>query len=309
MIVAQNRTNRRRDRGGVGLLIVCGLVLSGCAGAKSLAEDIAARATLAPAAPETLRLRPLAPTTSNVFTRSYRVGESYTSRVGEPMLSVKNYALNERVARATALRDFEQLCGRLFSEEPGRCKQSPLSNVHGGLASVFDVQGAVSTSDGDYFAVSLPVTDSKEVIYLLVDPNGRLRLGGYVAWRRTDSKGYSAAGVPLVEEIPKSPLDSETPLFTFENQQSVAASGPGYLNYDLIYMGSHATARGDNIFLSYREYARQTADHLMFEQTLQYPGSQHDIDVAGLRLHVESADPESVTFRVVEDSQRGAGHE
>lgn len=289
-----------------GLALVCAIGVSACAGAKLFAEDIAARATLAPATRETLRLQPLASTTQNVLTRSYSVGESYTSRVGEPMLSVKNYAVSERVARATALRDFEQLCDRLMSEEPGLCMEAPLGSVRGGLGSVFDVQGAVSTPDGDYFALALPSSDKRDVIYLLVDTEGRLRRGAYVVWRRADSKGYSVAGVPLAEAVVELPLDDEAPLFTFENQQTLAASGPGYLNYDLVYLGSRSTPRGDNIFLSYREYGRQATDHLMFEQNLQYPASQRDIDAAGLRLHVETADAETITFRVVEDSQRGA---
>ncbi len=306
MVVKQNRMGRRRDGSTAWLLFVCGIWLSGCASVQSLAEDMASRATLAPTTPETLRLRPLASTASSVSTRSYRVGEAYTSRVGEPMLSVKNYEVGEKVARATALRDFEQLCGRLLSNEPGSCSDSPLVSVRGGTGSVFEVQGAVSTLDGDYFALSLPAANKKDVAYLLVDTKGRPRPGAYVAWRQADSNGYSVAGVPLVEVSPDIPLDDDAPLFAFDNQQAVAASGPGYLNYELVYLGRRSTAGGDSIVLSYREFARQSPDHVTFEQTLPYPVSQRDIDIAGLRLRVDATGPESITFRVVGDSRRGA---
>lgn len=311
-----NSIDRRRKGRTAWLSLACGIGLSGCAATTAFVTDLSDLATPMTSVPKmsttddpaTLRLQPLAPTSRVVSTRSYSVGAPYTSRVGEPMLSVKNYAVAERVATATALRDFEQLCERLLGKDPGRCTGSPLGSVRADLGSLFEVRGAVATPDGEYFAVSMPVTDKGVVIYLLVDPEGRLRRGAYVAWHRSDTRGSGVGGVPLVEVVPEIPLDTDSPMFTFENQQSIAERGPGYLNYELVYVGSRSTGRGDNLLLSYREYARQKTDYLVFEQGLQYPASQRDIEVAGLRLHVDAVDPEKITFRVVEDAQRGAEH-
>lgn len=293
------------------LLLCCSIGLAGCStvqavafNMKSATENVAAHARLAPAVEETLRLQPPTSTTTSVFTRSYRVGESYTSRVGDPMLSVKNYSLRHQVVRASALRDFQQLCDRVLSKAPGPCSDAPLDNVHGSLGSVFDVHGRIVTPDGEYFAVSLPVADRKDVVYLLVDANGRLRQGAYVAWHRNDSRGYSIEGMPLAEVIPQFAIDGEEPLFTLDQQETFAGSGPGYLNYDLVYGGNRTTDKGESVFLSYREYARQTTERLVFEQSLQYRVTDHDIQVAGLRLHVDTANPESITFSVVEDSSQ-----
>ena len=310
------RNQNRQGRGSIAsrCLLVCCIGVAGCATVKSVssdfasvAEDVAAHARLAPAPLETLRLEPPSSTTTKVLTRSYRVGESYTSRVGEPMLSVKNYSLRHQVVHASALRDFQQVCDRLLSEKPGACADAPLSSVHGSLGTVFDVQGMITTPDGDYFAVSLPVPDGKDVVYLLVDENGHLRAGGYVAWHRNDSRGHSVSGLPLAEVVPPFPIDEESPLFKLDSEETFTGSGSGYLNYDLVYAGSRATDRGDSVFLSYREYGRQKTDHLVFEQNLQYSITDRDIQVAGLRLHVDTANPESITFSVVEDdSEHGA---
>ena len=66
-----------------------------------------------PGAPQPLpegsfALQPLAPVRRDIYTKSYRLGETYTVKVGEPVVSIKNYSITEKVGRATALRDFGQ---------------------------------------------------------------------------------------------------------------------------------------------------------------------------------------------------------
>ena len=45
-------------------------------------------------------LQPLAPVRRDIFTRSYRLGETYTVHTGEQVVIVKNYAITEKVGRA-----------------------------------------------------------------------------------------------------------------------------------------------------------------------------------------------------------------
>ena len=69
------------------------------------------QAAYAAAAPEgTVALQPLAPVRRDIFTRSYRLGEPYTVHTGQPVVSIKNYSVTEKVGHATVLRDFAQNC-------------------------------------------------------------------------------------------------------------------------------------------------------------------------------------------------------
>lgn len=285
-------------------LLVALLGGAGCAAYESVAPRAAEPepVVVAPAGDGRVFLQPLAPVRRDIFTRSYRVGEVYTARVGESVVSVKNYSVTERVGHATALRDFRQSCKRLLSSEAGDCTTGPLSMVRGAMGSVFDVIAAVTMPDGQYFAVALP-TESGIHAYLLVDPTGRLRRGAYLVSREADSHGFALGRVPVREQRVDLPLDAEAPLFSFESVERFVFMGPGYLSFDLVFSGRRSGQRGDTYTMLYREFGRDSTDAPAFEQALVFPVTQQEMEVGRLRIRVESVTPEDIRFSVVEDGQ------
>ncbi|HEY2776135.1 MAG TPA: hypothetical protein VGK20_18995, partial [Candidatus Binatia bacterium] len=206
--------------------------------------------------------------------------------------------------KATALRDFGQVCkSRLIHR--GRlelCQDAPLSSVRGAMGSVFDVVAGATFPDGQYFAVAVP-SDASTQVYLLVDPSGRLRKGGYVAWRDQLNPGTTLGRVPVVELAPDVALDSQAPLFSFETVEKFVHMGPGYLSFDLVFTGTRETARGEHMTFDYREYMRDSTDAPTFESTLEFPTTEPTIEVGKLRIAVEPDGYDGLRFRVVADAQ------
>lgn len=250
----------------------------------------------------TVALQPLAPVRRDIYTRSYRLGDAYLARTGETVVSIKNYSITEKVGRATVLRDFAQNCRRLFRGESSPCDDSPLSAVRGAMGDVFDVVGAVTLSDGQYFAVA-PPSDGRSQVYLLVDPTGRLRRGAYVTWREELSPGTTLGRVPVVELEPGLALSSEEPLFSFESVEKFVFMGPGYLSFDLVFAGTRDTLRGELVTFVYREFGRDSTDKPTFERQLQFPSSQPVLEIEKLRIEVEPVGYDQLRFRVIADGQ------
>lgn len=298
------RREGRRARRSAGLAAALGvavaLLLGGCSSLQAFSAMFAPAAD-APAK-GTIALQPLAPVRRDIYTRSYRLGDAYLARSGETVVSIKNYSITEKVGRATVLRDFEQNCRRFFGGGPTPCDDSPLSAVRGAMGNVFDVVGAVTLSDGQYFAVA-PPSDGSSQVYLLVDPTGRLRRGAYVAWREELSPGMTLGRVPLVELEPGLALSSEEPLFSFESVEKFVFMGPGYLSFDLVFTGTRDTLRGELVTFAYREYGRDSTDKPTFERALQFPVSQPILEVERLRIEVEPIGYNQLRFRVIADGQ------
>ncbi len=284
------------------------LLAAGCSDVQGMALRVRSafsgpQPAAAPPVEGAIVLQPLAPVRRDIFTRSYRLGETYSVHTGGSVVSIKNYAITERVGRATVLRDFGQTCTRrFFGREPTLCESSPLSAVRGAMGNVFDVVAAVTVPDGQYFAVALP-SDGKSQVYLLVDPTGRLRRGAYVAWREDLSPGTSLGHVPLVELAPKPALQPDAPLFSFESVERFVFMGPGYLSFDLIFTGTRDTARGELITFNYREFGRDSTDTATFERPLQFPASEPVIELDKLRIEVEPVGYGELRFRVIADGQ------
>lgn len=251
----------------------------------------------------TVALQPLAPVRRDIFTRSYRLGESFVARTGESVVSIKNYSITEKVGHATVLRDFGQNCrSRWLGRDVSLCESSPLSAVRGAMGSVFDVIAAVTLPDGQYFAVALP-SDGSSQVYLLVDPTGRLRRDRYVVWREDLTPGTTLGRLPLVEMAPDLAIDSQSPLFSFESVEKFVFMGPGFLSFDLIFTGTRDTVRGELMTFNYREFGRDSTDLPAFERPLQFSVNDHVIQVERLRIEVEPVGYEQLRFRVIADGQ------
>ena len=289
----------------MGLAVALGA--SGCAAFQGTREGMRGLFR-APASEAVVELQALAPVRRDIFTRSYRLGEAYNAETGDTVVSVKNYAITERVGHATVLRDFAQTCKQKWPRRgaPTLCDSAPLDIVRGAMGSVFNVVAAVTLPDGQYFAVAIP-SDGRSQAYLLVDPTGRLRKGAYVVWREELSPGGSLGRVPIVELSPDVLLDSQSPLFSFESVEKFVFMGPGYLSFDLVFTGTRDTLRGELMTFSYREFGRDSTDHPAFERPLTYPVSARVIEIEKLRMEVEPVGYSSIRFRVIADGQPESG--
>ena len=277
---------------------------AGCSSMEALQQRITTAFVGRPSADEgTVALQPLAPVRRDIFTRSYRLGETYTVQTGGAVVSIKNYSVTERVGRATVLRDFGQTCTKRLSRHgPVLCDDEPLASVRGAMGSVYDVPAAVTLPDGQFFAVALPPGGTSQ-IYLLVDPTGRLRRGGYLAFREDLTPGTTLGRVPVVGVTPEVAISSEEPLFSFESVEKFVYMGPGYLSFDLVFTGTRDTVRGELMNFSYREFGRDSTERPAFERQLQFAASDPVIEVERLRIEVEPTGYNELRFRVIADGQ------
>jgi hypothetical protein len=280
------------------------VMAGGCSDTQGMIYRLRSAVAGRQAPPEgTVALQPLAPVRRDIFTRSYRLGETYTVGTGGSVVSIKNYSVTERVGHATALRDFGQTCRRRWLRGGSDlCEAAPLASVRGAMGSVFDVVAAVTEQEGQYFAVAMP-SDGSSQVYLLVDPTGRLRRGSYVAWREDLSPGSSLGRVPVIELEPDLAMDSQAPLFSFDSVERFVFMGPGYLSFDLVFTGTRDTVRGELITFAYREFGRDSTDRPAFERSLQFPVSQQIVEVERLRIEVQPIGYNELRFRVIADGQ------
>jgi hypothetical protein len=242
--------------------------------------------------------------TRTVMSKSYRVGEPYRVALGAPMISVKNYNVAERVARAVALEDFEQACGSLLSGGSRSCADAPLSYIRGSLGDTFDIAGVTQVGGVDYYMVALPAETGHA--YLLVDGAGHLARGGYLAWRDAKDERYHVRGMPHDLLAPSRRVESAGPLFGLESDETFVAGGARYLNYDIIYGGLRPSIRGEVFTLIYREYGRDGGQIPVFEQHLPYPVGETTIDLLGLRLAVTDAAADGIAFSVAQEALPGS---
>lgn len=235
-----------------------------------------------------------------VRSKSYRLGEPYRVGRGEPMVSIKNYTVAERVVRAVALEDFAQICGGGALSAAKTCSDVPLQYVQGGLGDTFDIIGTTDLNGVTFFMVALPGAEGRA--YLLVDSNGHLARDRYVAWRAKDDDRFHVRGNPhdLIATAPR--IETAGPLFSLESDEAFVNTGSRYLNYDLVYNGITQTTRGPVFHMLYREYQRDATQVPIYQQDLAYAVGEREIDVLGLRMTVGAVDAQGISFSVVQES-------
>ncbi|MFT4569671.1 MAG: hypothetical protein ACI8TX_000367 [Hyphomicrobiaceae bacterium] len=278
--------------GVLGLAPGCSQLLSGKPDAKAQSDTAVAG--------EVVYRKNVPSVTRTVMSKSYRVGEAYRVRVNTPLVSVKNYTVAERVTRAVALEDFEQTCAGVLSGTGQACSGLPLSSIRGGLGDTFDIAGTAEAGGQTYFMVGLPAAGAR--VYLLVDSNGYLAEGAYVAWRSSTDERFHVRGMPHGLVAPPRSLQTAGPLFSLESDETFVSSGARYLNYDIFYRGTGNDVRGEIYRLVYREYGRSASPVPIFQQNLAYPMAQGTIDILGLRMKISGADASGIGFTVVQEA-------
>ena len=214
--------------------------------------------------------RPLhltAPETKEISLKTYNIGRTQTSHVGEPIIRVKKYTVIERQNALKATNDFVISGGLLDAAV----------NVSGRAGYPY-----VGTIGNDLRAIRIPGT---HLVFGITDDG---RFGGIAA-----SFNYLSAPIQGVNVYQ---IEPESTIFLLASTQQVLEGYP-YQNHELLYSGSSST----EFKLLYREYSLADLIRPAFSQELTYPISSKSIRFRGYRIELLDVNSESITFRVVEE--------
>ncbi|MFZ3120184.1 MAG: hypothetical protein WA159_17935 [Variovorax sp.] len=210
----------------------------------------------------------------HVVTRSYKIGSAKTVTVGEPMVKVEDYWL-EVSERPVAIAD------KSFTLSGG-----PVSLQYLG-GKEYPVRGRID-HDGASYAV-VPNTDNPSTYQAaLVDVEGK-------PFSRVVTTGPQLYGdhVMVVYTMKTEPPDAKL----LRQRATNVVSTKGFINYELLYTGSNASG----INLTYREFSPEGLARVAFFQNLTYPADARSITFKQLRIRVERASADGITFTVTED--------
>lgn len=209
----------------------------------------------------------------HVFNRSYQLNVPKTVNVGEPMVKVEDYyaeTSEEPVAKPT--QSFVLKGGPVnLPYEAGR---------------EYPVRGRIAVDGVEYMVVAnTPSTAGYQAA--LVRSDGSLH-------NRVVGMGPQLSG-PVMVIYTMDPIAPEAKLIR-ERSRKVKTT-KGFQNYELLYTGANA----NGINLTYREFSPEGLARVAFFQNLTYPSNAKSITFKQLRIAVDKASAEDITFTVVSD--------
>jgi hypothetical protein len=250
--------------------------------------------------------------TRTVLQKDYAIGVRRIAQVSEPMLSVKNYTVSDRVLGAVTLEDFEQTCGSSRTADQTqeavdkeaaivRCTTAPLSYVRGQRETRFGVGGAFRQGGHLFYMVEFDAAENG-LVYIAADTRGRLKTGDYVGHVPLGAATVvTPLGIPFDLVSITDPLPRDRALFRFEVNETIDPLSPNFQHYSLTYQGTTYDYRGMVYHLLYREYRRDGSKNPLFEQSLAFAGETSTIDVLGFRIRVHNVSDKQIIFTVQRD--------
>lgn len=229
------------------VLILSALILTGCAAVGPVASPTSVK---------------------EISERSYRIDESQTTVVGDALVRVRHYFVEDSgVAAVQANEDFRVRGGGF--------------DIHFDKGQSLEVTGTRTINGERYFLVPVEADQLGVggLVSLQVSEDGRIYKkildGGAIFTFRTD------------------PIDGR--LIPIENT-TVLKSEP-FENYEIIFNGSD----GQAMRFTYREYSPDDLARTAFYQELSYPLTAKTIRFRKLQLEVLRLDEGSITFIVRSD--------
>ena len=215
----------------------------------------------------------------HTFVKSYSLGEQKTVTVGDSMVKVEDYwieNLGSQFASPTKNVTLKIGLGSMTLEAAKRYRIKGTIDVNGIECLVFPIKE--SEGLGTVLAQCA-----------LVAPDGSLvnRMATYIL--RTGR-----------ESIMVSPYDltiSDPTVRIVRESTPVVKTTKGYENYELLYTGVSATG----LNLTYREFSPEGLARVAFFQSLTYEAGAKSITFKKFRIAVEKATSESITFTVLSD--------
>lgn len=207
--------------------------------------------------------------TKEVALKTYNIGVTQTSYVGEPLVRVKKYTIAERQNLLGATNDFVISGGLLDAAV----------NVNGKAGHQYEIVGTVGSG---LHAIKIPGS------HLVFGITAEGRFSGIAG-----SFDYLKAPIQGVNVYK---IEPESTKFLPAKSQQVLDGYP-YKNHELLYSGSSL----NDFKLLYREYSLADLIRPAFSQELTYPISSKSIRFRGYRIEILHVNPESITYRVVEE--------
>lgn len=201
-----------------------------------------------------------------VSVNNYELNHTQRANVGESMVRAKHYTVKKGPIGALTPRTD---VGMLLSAGGGQF--ALVAGVHYPIVGVRMARGV------SYRVVRVGG------VHILVTEDGRIEEGTVLGPQyavivyRLSTNPSPAYMDPVVSEVPVAEWD--------------------FTNFEIIYTGrTH-----DSLRFSYREYTPQDLARPAFYQELTYPADTEYIRHKALRIQIEEATNESITYRVVED--------
>jgi hypothetical protein len=208
----------------------------------------------------------------HIVQKNFVVGELKTAAVGETMVSYKDYYQKDR-----------QILWSIGAPASLRVGLGSMVLVPGDYAALRHIQldgtayDAVEIKVHPYELTTLKPSSAVVPMTFFIDETGRVaRAGG---------------GLGITTEV--SSLDPADFRATRGEKTSVD-SGHGYTNFELLYSGMAAGA----VRLTYREYAANDSSRPTKFQDLTYNLADKSIRFKDVAIDIESADNQSIRFRV-----------
>lgn len=213
----------------------------------------------------------------HVVTRSYQLGVPKTVSVGEAIVKVEDYWAD-------------------ISEQPVALPTKSFTVKGGPVALVYEqgkeypVRGLIAVEGKDY-AVVPNSSNPSGYSAALVSPDGSI-------YNRVVGTNPNLRGdhVMVVYTMTIDPSDAK---LVRQRSQTVNMT-KGFINYEILYTGTSANA----INLTYREFSPEGAARVAFFQNLTYPADAKSITFKQLRIAVDRATADGITFTVVADGPK-----
>lgn len=229
------------------MLMICALLLTGCATADPVASQTTVR---------------------EISERSYRIGAPQTTIVGDVLVRVRHYFVEDAgVTSVQANKDFRVRGGGF--------------NIPFKEGQNLEVAGSRTIEGARYFLVPVEANQLGigGVVSLQVDEDGRIYKkvldGGAIFTFRTD------------------PVDGRL----IPVEQTAALKSKPFENYEIVFNGSD----GQAMRFTYREYSPDDPARTAFFQDFSYPISAKTIRFRKLQLDVLGLDDGSITFSIRSD--------
>ena len=207
----------------------------------------------------------------HIYNKNYQVGQAKTVSVGDQIIRVEDYFVEEYESQVV----------------------SPTQTVTlaGGLASTSLLAGKKYKFLGflNFDGVRYGVADSESHLKVLIKPDGSLHNRVANPYQSEQSGQYIQIAYTMEISDPSTRLIRESETRT--NQKK------GYENYEILYSGRS----GSSMHLTYREYTSDGMARAAFQQPLTYEANAKSITFKKFRINVHSATSNDITFTVTDD--------
>jgi hypothetical protein len=209
----------------------------------------------------------------HVFAKNYKVGEQKTVPVGDQMVRVEDYYVEEFASQVVTPSKSTTLTGGLVTTSLVAGKQ-------------YKLRGHLTVAN-----VTYAVADSESSHAVLIKPDGTLH--NRVVAEITPGRGdYILVVYTMDISDPSVIITRESTTKT--NQKK------GYENYEILYSGKSA----NSLNLTYREYTPDGMARAAFQQPVTYESEARTIAFKKFRIAIHKATSNDITFTVIEDGYK-----